>query len=148
MEQRDRLSRLLHCTACSEDERPIGHVVAAYLDVDSDSPAWVAIRLPSSPSERLAPLARSRLDPRGRLMMAVSRPAVEEAPLAPAGHIDVNGEDLLFRYYAHAITPVSRRALSSRIAGTLLHRSADSAVRLRRVMSSAAPEGVAHPVVP
>lgn len=138
MDTSEQLSRLLRATAYSGGGQTIGPIAAVYVD-EADRPAWVSILVdPSSEVERLAPLARSWLYPGYRLVMAVMRRAVEEAPVAPSGHLGAEQEDLLFRYYAHVITPASSKALPASVVDARLPRAtAPTAVRLRRVAAVA-----------
>lgn len=140
----DQLSRLLRATAYSGGGQVIGPIAAVYVD-EGDRPAWVSVLLDSSDVERFAPLARSWLYPGHRLVVAVLRRAVENAPAAPSGHLGAAEEDLLFCYYAHVITPASSRILPASVVGARLARATDPAsVRLRRVTAapaSADPEG-------
>lgn len=133
MDTGDQLSRLLRATAYSGAGQTIGPIAAVYVD-EADHPAWISIFVDSSGVERLAPLARSWLYPGHRLVMAVMRRAVEGAPIAPLGHLGAEEEDLLFRYYAHVITPASSRALpTSVVDATLPGAPNPAAARLRRV---------------
>ncbi|MBW0089429.1 hypothetical protein I4I73_10590 [Pseudonocardia sp. KRD-184] len=133
MHSDDQLDRLLLATAYSGDGQTIGPVAAVYVD-DVDRPAWVSIVVEADGTERLAPLARSWLYPGHRLVLAVIRRAVEGAPVAPSGHLAAEEEDVLFRYYAHVITPASSRALPASVVDARLTRATDpAAVRLRRV---------------
>jgi hypothetical protein len=133
----DQLSRLLRATAYCGGGQTIGPVAAVYVD-DADRPAWVSLLVDSSDVERVAPLARSWLYPGHRLVMAVNRRAVEEAPTAPAGHLGADEEDLLFRYYAYVITPASSTVLPASLVDARLPRATDPvAVRLRRVAAVA-----------
>ncbi|MBW0115808.1 hypothetical protein [Pseudonocardia abyssalis] len=136
MDTGERLSRLLRATAYSGGGQTIGPITAVYVD-EADRPAWVSILVDSFPSGRLAPLARSWLHPGHRLVMAVMRRAVEGAPVAPSGHLGTEEEDLLFRYYAHVITPASSKALPASVIDATLPGVTDpAAVRLRRVAAA------------
>jgi hypothetical protein len=127
---------LLRATAYSGGGQRIGPIAAVYVD-ETDRPAWVSIRVDSFAGERFAPLARSWLYPGRRLVLAVIRRAVEEAPVAPAGHLGAEEEDLLFRYYAHVITPASSRVLPASVVGARLPRATDpAAIRLRRMTAA------------
>ncbi len=59
----------------------------------------MSIVVGSAPTERLAPLARAWLFHGRRLVMAVIRQAVEDAPIAPEGDLADTDEDVLYRYY-------------------------------------------------
>ncbi|GAA3231012.1 hypothetical protein GCM10017691_24540 [Pseudonocardia petroleophila] len=137
MDTGDQVPRLLRATAYSGGGRRIGPIAAVYVD-ETDRPAWVSILVDPADGERLVPLARSWLYPDRRLVVAVIRRAVEEAPVAPSGHLGAEEEDLLFRYYAHVITPASGRVLPAAVVGARLPRATDpAAVRLRRVTAAA-----------
>jgi hypothetical protein len=102
----DQLKRLLAATAHSGDGRTLGPVTGVYLDGD-EQPAWVAVRPgPLGTAERLVPLALSRLEPGGRLVVTVRRRALELAPAAPPGDLGLTDEDALYRFYAYAISPI------------------------------------------
>ncbi|WP_219414638.1 hypothetical protein [Pseudonocardia nigra] len=106
----DHITRLLSATACSGDGRPIGPVTAVYVDDDSGNPVWVTVRPgPPGTAERFVPLARAWLHPGSRLVLSVTRAAVEAAPVPPSGELGSSDEDELYRYYAQAITPIGRR---------------------------------------
>lgn len=128
-----QLARLLGATAYCGGGQRIGPVAAVYVD-EEHRPAWVSILVDPFAGERFAPLVRSWLYPDRRLVVAVIRRAVEEAPVAPAGHLGTAEEDLLLRYYAHVISPASSRVLPASVVGARLPRATDpAAVRLHRV---------------
>lgn len=146
MDTGDRISRLLRATAYTGGGQRIGPIAAVYLD-DAGRPAWVSILVdPGGPGpgsgsgsvERLAPLARAWLYPGHRLVMTVIRRAVEAAPIAPPAHLGTDAEDLLVRYYAHAITPTTGRTPTAPAFDAVLPRALNpSSIRLRRVTSPA-----------
>lgn len=136
MDAGDQLARLLRAIAYSGGGQTIGPIAAVYVD-EARRPAWVSVLVDPSPSERLAPLARSWLHPGNRLVMAVIRRAVEGAPIAPLGHLGAEEEDLLFRYYAHVITPASGKVPLPSVVDVTLPCALDAAaIRLRRVEST------------
>jgi hypothetical protein len=105
---REHLRRLLASTACSGDGAPIGAVTALYLDDTNGEPVWAAVRLDPAGEVRLLPLARSWLLPGGRLLVAVTRGAVEEAPAPDLPVVEPGHEEALLRHYDRVLVPRDR----------------------------------------
>lgn len=134
----EHIERLLDATACSGDGRPIGPVSAVYTDGGAGRAAWATVQAGPDGVERFVPLVRSWLYPGGRLVVSVSRRAVEQAPVPPSTDLGPADEDALYRYYAHAILPSSRDRSAPAPALHRLPGARGGEVRLRRHQREAA----------